>query len=490
MNGAEAATATLAAGLVSGLDAGDVVVAEEADPDLEAALAHSGAPGPATTRTGGRRKVWSPNADEAVSAALRRLCVRPWAVAGRDDDLIALVRRHAEQMQEIFTRLGWVLVVERDLVRLRKSPPPRRSWERGTSALTAPWFFLLVAAAESMPPRCSLAQLVTGARAAAAEADVAVTGAMAERHAIVAALKMLHARGVVEHLDGDVEGFLASDTAPVLLAVHHTRLLHVIANSGAGDPSADPAAWLAGVERESDVARRMRRRLIDDTLVHTADLDEAELRWLSARVRSDDGGPLATAFGLELERRAEGAAFVLAEETAPKPWERGDHPFPTFGTVAHASLKFLEHVLSAGSAEPHAPGPGWRCLEQQQVSAWADQVCSEQATGKGGWSAELIENPPKLILEVRQLLQALDVLRVLPDPGTPTPGQADGPGAAALVRWWVSPAAARWRLEEAPAAARAAKAGGTQAAAAAGPSTRAPLAYEMPLFPFDAAEPR
>jgi hypothetical protein len=37
----------------------------------------------------------------------------------------------------------------------------------------------------------------------------------------------------------------------------------------------------------------MRRRLIDDTVVYTADLDEAEADWLSRRVRGDDGEQIA-----------------------------------------------------------------------------------------------------------------------------------------------------------------------------------------------------
>src|SRR5207247_168331 len=75
--------------------------------------------------------------------------------------------------------------------------------------------------------------------------------------------------------------------AEVLLAVHHTRLAHVIANVGPAEPDRDAAGWLAAVEREPDPARRMRRRLVDDTLVHTDDLDEAEAAWLSRRVRPD-----------------------------------------------------------------------------------------------------------------------------------------------------------------------------------------------------------
>ena len=412
------------------------------------------APAANPVSTGRRRRVWAPDSDATVAHALRRLCVQPWVVAGRDDDLIATVRRHAVQMQEIFARVGWVLVVERDLVRLRKGPPVRRGWASGMSALTPVWFFLLVAAAESMPPRCALAQLVNAARAAAPEAGVVSTGKMPERQAIVAALKLLHVRGVVEHLDGDVDGYLADENAPVLLAVHHTRLLHVIANAGGADLASDPAGWLSRVEREGDVSRRMRQRLVDDTVVHACDLDEAEARWLSARVR-DDGQTLADVFGLALERRLEGAAFVIPETVTHKPWERGDHPFPTFGTVAHAALKFLEHAQTppeagADTAAPDdacdtgRPGPGWRRLNGTQVQQWVHATCAAQVHGKGGWSAEYVENPDSLLRELRLLLTALGLLRTHHQPADPDHTADIAPG---LV-WWVSPAAGRWRLAD------------------------------------------
>lgn len=98
--------------------------------------------------------------------------------------------------------LGWVLVTDRDFVRLCKSPPVRRdAWAAGgPGPLTCSWFFLLVAAAESMPPRVSIGQLVAAARSAAAEADVPTPDNMPERHAILAALKLLTQRGVVESL--------------------------------------------------------------------------------------------------------------------------------------------------------------------------------------------------------------------------------------------------------------------------------------------------
>lgn len=405
---------------------------------------------PAAPRT--RRKSWSADLEHEVSNLRRLLTRQPWLVAGRDDTEIAAVRRNQDQLRATFARLGWQLVVDKDLVRLLKSPPPRpQTWAvDGPNAATCTWFFLLVAAAESLPPRVSLAQLVTAARAAAAEADIEHSNDIAERRAIVAALKELDQRGVIENLEGDLEQYLTSDDAPVLLAIHHTRLLHVIANGGPGAADVDTESWLAGVRRESDPARRMRRRLVDDAVVHQCDLDNYELDWLRKRLRGDDGGPLAEAFGLTIERRVEGAAFVVPDEAYRHARELGPAPFPiSGGTVPHAALLLCDHALINGlratTEEPDAghehdstqgpgPGPGWVALTETQVLTQLTHLAHTVGSGRGGWAAELVEDPALLANRVRDLLIARDLLR--PD----------------LPLWWFSPATSRWPTPPAAAA--------------------------------------
>jgi len=383
------------------------------------------------TPTRAPRRAWAPEASFETAAVLRLLMTRPWLCAGRDDEAMAAVRRNLEAVRDAFARLGWVLVVERDLIRLRKTPPARRHAfaATGPAPLTCQWFFLLVAAAESMGRRIALGTLVTAARAAAAEASVETTSDIAERRAIVAALKMLHQRGVVEELDGDLDGYVHDERAPVLLAVHHTRLLHVIAHFAPEDPVADPQGWLDAVEREPDTARRMRRRLVDDTVVHAADLDEAEADWLSRRVRGDDGAPLAAAFGLHLERRGEGAAFVVPDSAFRHPWELGPLVFPGSGTVAHAALLLCNRAQHAGTDGTEV-GPGWRSVPVPAVEEELTRLAALQAAGKGGWSRDLAQDPAgRLRDEVLALLWGLDLVR-------PCGGGTN---------WAFSPATARWR---------------------------------------------
>jgi uncharacterized protein (TIGR02678 family) len=397
----------------------------------------------------GARKAWAPEAGEEIAALLRTLSARNWLTAGRDDELIAAVRRNATALRDVFVgRLGWPLVVERDLVRLRKTPPTRRAAYAadGPSPQTCSWFFLLVAAAEGMPPKVSIAQLVTAARAVAAEAGLPVAHDLPERRAIAAALRLLDERGVIERMDGELEGFLVDENAPVLLAVHHTRLVHVIANFAPGDPVADPEGWLELVEREPDPARRMRRRLVDDTVVHTDDLDAEEADWLSRRGRGDDGAPLAAAFGLHLERRAEGAAFVVPDEAFRHLRELGPRTFPSSGTVAHAALLLIDAAAVDGDTTPERPG--WRTLPEAGVRSRLTTWGRDIGAGRGGWSAENVENPVALAGKVADLLTGLDLLRVethAPASDTDTGATVDGP----WVQWWFSPATGRWASQTA-----------------------------------------
>jgi uncharacterized protein (TIGR02678 family) len=374
------------------------------------------------------RLAFAPDQEAEVSSILRLLAVRPWLVAGRDDEAISAARRNVEAIRAVFGRLGWVVVMQKDMVRLLKSPPPRLSdWaETGPDHLTCSWFFLLAAAAESLPPQVAIGQFVEAAKAAAAEADVPSPGDRAQRRAITRAIRMLADRGVIEETDGRIDAYLDDDDAPVLLTIFHTRLLRLIANfDPTTDPVREPDRWLGNVSWERDHNRRMRRRLIDDTCVHAIDLDEAEADWLSRRVRSDDGGPLAAAFGLAVERRSEGAAFVLPDDAFRWPWELGDQRYPTTGLVPHVATLLADIVAAEGTAEG-GPGTGWRGMPRAEVLAHLRDLAAGRATGRGGWSAEKAADPPGLLAEVEVLLRAVGLLRVFDEV------------------WWLSPATGRW----------------------------------------------
>ena len=248
------------------------------------------------------------------------------------------------------------------MVRLAKTPPARLAeWaEQAPSPLTCAWVFLLAAAAEGLPQRVTIGQLVEAGKKAAAEADVPLSGDRKEWRAIVAAVRELATRGIIEETDGQIDTYLVDDDAPVLLTIFHTRLLHLVVNyDPTSDPSTEPERWLSNVTREPDAGRRMRRMLVDDTCVHTVDLDADEADWLSRRLRGDDGGPLAAAFGMVIERRAEGAAFVVPDDAFRWPSELGQVPFPGAGIVPHVAL-LLSDLIGADGELAGGPGAGWR----------------------------------------------------------------------------------------------------------------------------------
>ncbi len=271
----------------------------------------------------------------------------------------------------------------------------------------------------------TIGQLVEAGKAAAAEAQVEVRTDRGERRAIVAAVRELVTRGIVEETDGQLESYLDSDDAPVLLTIFHTRLLHLITNFDATtDPGEDPKRWLHNVAREPDASRRMRRRLIDDTCVHSVDLDEAEQDWLSRRLRGDDGGPLAAAFGLVIERRTEGAAFVVPDDAFRWPRELGDVPFPGAGIVP--TLPSCWPTSSRPREHRVAPAAGWRGLPRERVLPNSPTSPPGRPPDEAAGQPSAPADPAGLLKDAEGLLISTGLLRM--DIGW----------------WWLSPAMGRW----------------------------------------------
>src|SRR5207249_4074707 len=79
-----------------------------------------------------------------------------------------------------------------------------------------------------------------------------------------------------------------------------------------------------------------------------------------------------------------------------------------------------------GATDPDRPG--WRGLHPGDVVARLEAFGQQYGVGRGGWSSEDVENPPRLAGKIAALLTGLDLLRI--DAGM----------------WWLSPAAGRWRL--------------------------------------------
>jgi uncharacterized protein (TIGR02678 family) len=375
---------------------------------------------------------------EEVSALARRLAVRPWQVGGRDDTVIEAVHRHAHGLRRALARVGWSLTVEPDLVRVHKPAGLAASPVPGEASAAGTWFWLTVAALESLRPRVGLGQVVAAARAAAAEATIAVTQSPTELRALVAALGMLRERGLLEELEGHIEALLDQEDPPVLLRVHHVRLLHVVprgvplneCGQWSTDPATDPGQWLAGLERPEDLSVRMCGMLADQAVVHTCDLSDDERQWFSDRLPRE-GTAAAEAFGLTLERRVEGAAFVMPAASYAGEWELGPFVFPRRqrgGTVVHAALLLIDHLTQVGDrGAAMAPGPGWYGAGAGEVVGRLGELAAQYT----GWAGEYRSDPSRLAEHVRALLEPPGLLRVVG-------GYED--------QWWLSPAVARWTV--------------------------------------------
>ncbi|GGT44410.1 hypothetical protein GCM10010254_74420 [Streptomyces chromofuscus] len=384
---------------------------------------------------------WSGDEQQDIALLAQRLQVRTWLVGGRDDELIEAVHRHLPALRRLLARVGCTVTVEPDLVRMHKAAGLRCGRIRQGASPEGMWLWLTAAVLESMPPKAKLGQVVAAARAAAAEVEIPVTQSRAELHALHAGLRMLCDRGVLEEVDGRIEALLeGQEDPPVLLRVHHTRLLHLLPRDVAvdehgqwlADPADDAQGWLEQLPRPGDPGVRVCAMLADQAVVHACDLDPDERHWISVRL-ADDGAAVAEAFGLRLEHRMEGAAFVMPEEALCAGGLLGPFRFPHrqrngAGTVRHAALLLIDCLTAEGERDgTMAPGPGW-CGAPAAVVV--DRL-GEMAARHTGWAGEYRAQPARLADHVQGLLEQADLLRV-----------TDGYEAW----WWLSPAAARWTV--------------------------------------------
>ncbi|MGW3387349.1 DUF2398 family protein [Streptomyces cinereoruber] len=385
--------------------------------------------------------------EEVLWRLARLLRTRAWLVGGRDDAAIEAVYRHRGALREVLAGVGCTLVIEPDLVRVYNPAPPRSARLSQGDSAQGVWFWLTVGVLESLPGRVRLGQVIAAARTAAAEIELPVTQSRAELWALAAGLRRLCDCGVLEELEGRIEVLLdGEEDPPVLLKVHHTRLLYVLPRGvqvdewgqWAVDPGEDPVGWLAGLARPVDAGVRVCAMLAGQAVVHACDLDEDELRWLSDKGPAE-GAALAESFGLVLEHRLEGAAWVMPQETYDGR-VAGGFRFPGrsrshAGTVPHAALLLIDSFFREGErGGAGAPGPGWCGMPKNRVVGRLGELAKRHAW----WNKDLRSDLPRLAEDVRGVLEPeADLLRV-------TGGFEEW--------WWLSPAAARWTVlsEQAP----------------------------------------
>ncbi len=295
--------------------------------------------------------------------AIRALLAEPLLVAEQADaEAWAAIRRNIAELRAWFTEhTGWHLSVDVRIgvARLRKQPgwdnadptrpaiapgASRRPFDRRRYVLfclacaeldrTPSAQALLSTLAEQIKVRSATEGLV------AFDADV-----YAERFALVDALRLLERLGVLALNDGDEDRYVAG-AGDALYTIDRDRLSRLVATprvpSVAGD--VEELVRESYPDSREGRARRSRhvlmRRLLDDPVVYEFELDPDARAYLRMQ-RGALSGWLRQA-GLELERREEGAAAIDAGE------DLADVPFPSSGTVAHATLLACEFLAARG----------------------------------------------------------------------------------------------------------------------------------------------
>ena len=334
------------------------------------------------------------------TAAARALLVRPWRPAQPDPALFALIRRHAEVLDRWFTqRLGYRLVVHSDTARLVKSGhvptdrPLRTHTDRPFTGREYVALALVLAATASGPDRISLRDLVVLVRSAAADAGVVLDGGTAERRAVVVALRWLIEHGVVRELDRTVSGYEVDGDADALLEIRNDRLTLLPSPALVGAESVEEL--LARAAGDGTGRAAIRRRLVEDPVLHADDIDPVD--WTELRRRfGEETRYLEEMFGFVVEARAEGAAAIDVDGGCT------DHAFPRSGTTPHAALLLLEALVSR-----HRGGADDADLEREL----GDLV------GRYGryWSRDAVNDLITLRTNTVELLVAMDLVVVEPD---------------------------------------------------------------------------
>ncbi len=296
--------------------------------------------------------------------------------AGPDPAALTLVRRHASELRAWFAdETGWALLVGPESARLRKAPAdlgdasrPARSG-RGQPAFSRRRYVLLclaLAALERLEQQTTLgllAEHVLGAASDPALVEAGIGFTMErrdERSDLVAVVRLLLAHGVLAKVAGDEQAYL-DERGDALYDVDR-RVLATVLSSPRGPSTIATAdhderlAALAG-QREEDaepatpaaIRRRLARRLLDDPVVYTAELDADEQAYLATQ-RPQLARRLAEPCGLVPELRAEGTA--LLDPTG----EATDAALPEEGTDGHVTLLLAEHLAAAPDA--------WHRLEE------------------------------------------------------------------------------------------------------------------------------
>ncbi|HEX5267426.1 MAG TPA: TIGR02678 family protein [Acidimicrobiales bacterium] len=376
------------------------------------------------------------------SVAVRRLLAAPLLDASDDPDAFRLVARHASWLTEYFEETcGWALTVDgaAGFARLAKraavlddTRPLRRSRGEKAPFDRRRYQLLCLVCAELVRHPVTTVGLLAAAVAGDASLDTSRHG---ERTAFVDALRALIGWGVLEATAGDVDAFMDSAQANALLTADTARLHRLLVSpaapsslladldcAGAVDRLLDEPRYGTRAEDgevdESDESRnrwarhRLGRRVLDDPVVHTAELEPAEAaylasisgrRWIRERIEEA---------GFELEERSDGLLAVDPDGIAT------DMQFPAaMGNAHQLALLLVDRLVTEGPDGERVLGR----LTPGQLKQEVDAVLARFPAWARGQRDE--GGPERLARDAADLLAAFGLVR-REDDGTVCAGPA------------------------------------------------------------------
>lgn len=286
---------------------------------------------------------------------------------------LPLLRRWATELREDLAELfGYRLEVTETTARLfpvhdRLDPgrPARTPAERVFDRRRYAYLALSLAALGRAGDQITLSELAdqVAAYATRVEGLELSTDRAADRDAFVDAVAWLGARGALTLADGDAGGWAADPEAGealydidrvVVLAIFRPprALQHLQSVRGLLADESNSGASASTPQRRAAAARRVRRALVERTVVYTDEFTDAERTQLGVEKVVAEVELLT---GLRAERRAEGVALI---DTSGR---LSDIRFPSTGTLAQVALllagEIADLVLDLDNPVPRRPRP-------------------------------------------------------------------------------------------------------------------------------------
>jgi uncharacterized protein (TIGR02678 family) len=349
--------------------------------------------------------------------AVRLLLASPFlADDSADPETFALVRRHDRWLKIWFgEQMGYRLVVDTELARLHKRPAPgarRRALLTRSGAPFSPRHYalgcLVLAALERMEIQTTLSDLAAQVKVLAGSEEGVRDFDLdryAERLAFVEAVRWLVDLSVLRLADGDESSFVEG-RGDALYDVHGRRLTQLLA-------APVPPALAAGPEElaaetypatEEGANRRLRhrlmRRLVEEPVLYFADLEPAELAYLTSQ-RHYLSRQVAEATGMVVEVRKEGLAAIDPEERL------SDLAFPSSGTVSHAALLLGEELAARARRDG-----GLEAIPRRDLASLLEDLLVRYGRF---WSQRYKEDPDRLLDEALLRLELMGLADLRPE---------------------------------------------------------------------------